>query len=532
MKFGQKVEALLTIALALSVLNAALCQKSKNTIERESNAFSFVVYPPVFNDILVNELETPVQFRALFYLNMVTYNAWSNYHPTAVDLFGRSRYKRPTEEHTLENKNTAILYALLRLYEAAPQSFGGSAGLPAFFKLMNDRGLDPEDRSLNMSTAVGIGNREGMDTARLMRIDGWNDDGSLTSSDTNYAQPFADISGYEPKNTPWRISFPFKWQPVLENNGLGFFFRQEHVVPHIGRSIAFSQNPFEVRRRRVRSPYLRPHATVYNANSADVRNLRGYAEGVFKRSAELTEQQQLYAELFDNKVNAFRTEENPFGTPSIGSSVRFFILGPQLDLSLDEDVIYAAASNIATFDAIVTVWKEKLRHDAIRPTGQTMRLLFGKRKFEVWGGPGRDNTQIAAGDWQPYIRTMPHSEYPSASSCACSAFIEHALAFTGGRDDFAFNLTFAKGSSRFYPGKLPAADVDVSIRTLSKWLHLCGQSRLWAGVHFEPAIEAGVKLCRGIGRSSQQMVERMVGGQPQLTWLKWLPQEVQRFWEQ
>lgn len=26
-------------------------------------------------------------------------------------------------------------------------------------------------------------------------------------------------------------------------------------------------------------------------------------------------------------------------------------------------------------------------------------------------------------EWQPFIRTMPHSEYPSASSCICEVSV-------------------------------------------------------------------------------------------------------------
>ena len=517
------------IIFAISTWTRA--QSGSNTEDRQSQTFSFVVYPSIFDGILVESLETPVQFRALLYLNLANWNAWCNFHPTAVDIFGRSRFKRPKSEHTRENKNIAAFYALLRLYESSPQSFGGPSALPSFRKLMRSRGLDPDDRSFNMTSPIGIGNREGLDTARLMKLDGWNAEGDLTGTHPSYKQPFADYTGYTPRNSPWKIKFPFRWQPFLENNGLGFFFRQEHVVPFAGNAIAFGLTPRQVRRRKVRSPYSNRWASVYNARYRDLHRLKTYARKVFKTSANLTEKERLLAELFDNKVNAFKTKENPLGVPSIAAAVRFFVLGPALNWSLDDDIIYGLAANIASFDAMVTVWKEKVRQDAMRPSGQLMGFLFGREKFEVFGGNNRRNAIIEVHEWQPYIRTMPHSEFPSASACACSALIEHALIVTKGRDLFPYNVTFPAGSSKLYPGEFPSKEVTIPIDRLSEWTQLCGESRLWAGVHFPPSVPAGRRLCKGIGRTSQNVVDNLLAGKPDYTWLSWVGHSTGKWWE-
>ena len=503
-----------------------------DAISRNSNIYISLVFPAIFDSILIENIETPIQFRAFVYFNLVTFNAWSSYHPTAVDIFGRSRFRRPQSEHTSQNKNTAIIYGLLRLYESSPQSFGGPSRLPNFYQLMNSLGLDPNDRSMNMSTPIGIGNRQGLDLAKLLDMDGWNANGLSTATNPTYALPFQDQTGYVAQNPPSMLKFPFKWQPVLETDRKGFFFRQEHVVPQAGFGIAFSQTPSDITGRVAPNLYKNRDAPAGGEEKEDIEKLRNLARGVLKTSAQLTELQRLYAELFDSKVSAFRTKANPSGTPSIASTIRIFILGPQLSMDLDKDVMYGLASNFATFDAVVAVWKEKIRQDAVRPTGQTMQYLFGEdERFEVWGGPGKANAKITAAEWKPYIRTMPHSEYPSASSCACSSFVEHALTFTGGKDDFPFNVTFVKGSSKFHPGQVPENDVSVTINKLSEWARLCGKSRLYAGVHFEPAVEAGEKLCEGIGKKSQEIVDRLVSGKGDFTWLTWLPKDVERFWE-
>lgn len=97
-----------------------------------------------------------------------------------------------------------------------------------------------------MATPIGIGNRNGRDIARLMAVDGWNSEGDASGTPSSYKQPFADVTGYAPKNSPWKISFPFRWQPFLENNGQGFFFRQEHIAPQAGKAIAFGLTPEQV----------------------------------------------------------------------------------------------------------------------------------------------------------------------------------------------------------------------------------------------------------------------------------------------
>ncbi|KAI0563330.1 PAP2/haloperoxidase-like protein [Gracilaria domingensis] len=424
----------------------AVAQQSESTIEREASAAG-IVFARIFDNITIDGLETPVQFRATTYYNFAAWNAWSSYHPTAADIFGRTRFKRPPCEHTFENKNTAVLYSIWRAYEASPQSFGGDSNIPIFRQLMTEMGLDPDNNSTDLTTPIGIGNRAGYDTARMMKIDGWNSDGDLTSTQSNYAQPFLDYTGYAPKNSPWKIRFPFKWQPLLEDNGRGFFFRQENVVPYAGQAIAFGFTREEMNDRKIDSPYVRPDAHAKLATKQDIRKLKSLAKEVLDTSATLTDEQRLLAEFFDNKAKAFRTEENPAGVPSIATALRFLILGPALDLSFDEDIMYGMGAAVATFDSMVAAWKEKRRHDLVRPTGQTMEFLFGNRKVNVWGGPGKGAVQIKAGEWQPLIRTMPHAEFPSGSACTCSTLVEHALANTNQTDEYPFEVTVPKGST-------------------------------------------------------------------------------------
>lgn len=263
----------------------------------------------------------------------------------------------------------------------------------------------------------------------------------------------------------------------------------------------------------------------------DIENLKSLARQVFKTSAELTENQRLFAEFFDNKIASFRSPANPGGIGSIGEAFRSRVLPNALDWTYDDDIVFSLTSAFTSFDAIALAWKEKIRIDAVRPTGQAMTMLFGKRRFRAWGGPGKPPVKITAAEWQPYLRTMPHSEFPSASACLCSALVEHALIVSGGRDNLTHTFTIPEGSSSVYPGRVPGRSVTLTISSLSEWSRLCGESRLWAGVHFEPAVSAGRSLCVGVGRRAHDVVQGMLKGKANENWLKWWPEGAEQFWQ-
>ena len=97
-------------------------------------------------------------------------------------------------------------------------------------------------------------------------------------------------------NTPWNIMYPFKWQPVLETNKLGFFFRQEHVVPQAGRAMMFSLSKKELQKRQAIPMYKNSTVVAGSEEPADIRKLRRFSREVFSKSARLSERQRVIAE--------------------------------------------------------------------------------------------------------------------------------------------------------------------------------------------------------------------------------------------
>lgn len=111
---------------------------------------------------------------------------------------------------------------------------------------------------------------------------------------------------------------------------------------------------------------------------------------------------------------------------------------------------------------------------------------------------------------------MKHSEYPSGSSCICTAYAETLQLLTGEDSTGAFQVGFTipAGSSKTEPGKTPQADMDLFYSTWSEVQEACGQSRLYGGMHFSKAIPAGEELCSGLSSLIVGRAEMLKQGDP------------------
>jgi hypothetical protein len=151
------------------------------------------------------------------------------------------------------------------------------------------------------------------------------------------------------------------------------------------------------------------------------------------------------------------------------------------------------------YNAILLVWRDKVLFNLVRPT-TVVHAVKGETFVESYAGPFQGTQTIAGNDWQPYIRTMPHAEFPSGSSCVCTAFAETLQALSGSDEtNIAVVQEIPAGSSKLEPGLTPAADFTLSFTKWSEIQELCGVSREYGGMHFSEAVPAGEQLCGGVG---------------------------------
>lgn len=62
-------------------------------------------------------------------------------------------------------------------------------------------------------------------------------------------------AGYSPMNDPYRLVFKQRWQPLLEQDGKGYFTNQQHVTPYIGGTARlYGLDVCDIADRRVEDP--------------------------------------------------------------------------------------------------------------------------------------------------------------------------------------------------------------------------------------------------------------------------------------
>jgi hypothetical protein len=332
--------------------------------------------------------------------------------------------------------------------------------------------------------------------------DGWNADGSLSRNHNKI--PYEDWRSdpYEPRNSPWKLSNRKRWQPLLEHNGRGYLSYQEHVTPHIGqtaRSIFFTDDQL----CDLKAP--KPHY-----------DLDEEIELTFARGAALNDDKKMEIELWDSKLTSF-----------LPLAAQWYLRSNPPGATLDDWGFIQIDSVIISgmYESVHVVWREKERYDLVRPPSYA-RDQYKYETIVSWAGPFQGTQTMLGRDWKSYIRTMPHSEYPSGTSCACG-MLEAAMRNWTGYDDVTSHLTpngplvftqfdgtpFPAGSSKTEPGLVPAAPWSTTYASWSDMAARCGQSRLDGGMHFTTAIPAGRNLCYDMGTKIASIFERLNNGQ-------------------
>jgi hypothetical protein len=439
------------------------------------------VVPVIFESVSPTGGDAPLVLRVTTLVTNAWFDAIAPYHPTAV-VVESNLGRRPSSDATQANKNIAILYASYRVLNSLLPRHAED-----WRQMIRDAGLDPDDDRRDLSSPVGIGNRAGAAVVAAREHDGMNqlgDERGRTSSRAAYA----DYLGYRPVNTAYELRDPSRWQPLVVTDGSGVFRVQQFVTPQLRVTRPYSYDDPD----RFRVPPPRKSMLRGRHGSAEYR---AQADQVLAASAALDDRQKMTAELFDNKITG------------LGFAALF--ASQSHGLSLDEFVHYDFLTNLAAFDTAIAVWNEKHRYDAVRPIS-AIRHIYGDRPVRAWGGPGRGTIDdLPASRWTSYIQTADHPEYPSGSASFCAAHAQASRRFLGS-DSLGWTVPTPKGSSRIEPGITPARDITLGWATWTDFARDCGSSRLWAGVHFRAAIDAGSELGRHIGDVAYAFVRRHI----------------------
>lgn len=359
---------------------------------------------------------------------------------------------------------------------------------------MTDLGLDPDDEREDTRSPIGIGNVAGRRVVESRLRDGMNQTGD-EGGRRYHPQPYADYLGYRPVNSAYEISDASRWQPALGPHlrrlgdgpsDYGAYIVQQFVTPQWG--VTRPEAIGDPARFRVPPP---------RAGDPGTPAYRRQVDEVLAASAALTDEQKLIAETFDSKF--------------LGIGRPVFAAAEHHGLDLDGWVQLGMCASTAAFDAGVVVWKEKRRHDAVRPF-TAVRHVYGDRPVTAWGGPGQGTVRdLPASQWKSYLNVGDHPEYPSASTTLCAAQAQAARRYLGS-DGLGYARTVARGASLVEPGVVPARDTELRWDTWTEATRDCGLSRLWGGVHFRAAIETSRELGPAIGDLAYEFVRRHITG--------------------
>merc|ERR1711879_464613 len=390
--------------------------------------------------------------------------------------------RRPNEEHTMRNKNTAIIYAWYRvMLGAMPQM------KERIIQMIEDIGFDPYDNTENTYTPIGIGNTVGNNIVQWSYSDGINQLGDFNGQKYN-RKSFKNTIDYKPINTAEELNDPSRWQPSIESDGKGRFFSQMFITPHFGKAKPYTfEDPDTYK--------VAPHGRRLR-NTRDRRIYKQTTDEVLEYSAALTDEQKIKTQFFEDKV------------VSVLMAIGYTAMSR--GLGIDGFTVLSLLTDIALWDTLIVVWNEKIRWDAVRPW-TALKYLYGNKALTAWGGPYNGTVNdIPADQWMSYLPSPDHPEYPSATAGLCYTFASAMRTYLGD-DNLDWTVTLPKGSSRIEPGSVPAQDIVTTYDTFSDFAYECGQSRLWAGVHYQDAVDNIKVVATKIGKDAAKYMETLAG---------------------
>ncbi|MCY4540130.1 MAG: vanadium-dependent haloperoxidase [Chloroflexi bacterium] len=427
------------------------------------------LYPIIIMDVSPSLGDATLINRINMVVSLGMMDAAAPYHETAVGMYTRIP-RQPENEVTERNINIAMLHAAYQtLLGLLPQR------APVWRDMLRDYGLNPDDESGDESTPVGIGNLAGRGAVAGRLRDGMNQLGN-----------YQDNTGYMPVNSAYVLRDPSRWQPSVRLQGVGVYTVQHFVTPQLANTEPVGA--FDPREFRVAPPTA--------SDPEDWDAYKAQADAVLEVSANLSDEQKLKAELFNNKIL------------SLGLSFRH--LAQENNWSPADTARGYFLKTAAAMDGSIVTWQEKARYDAVRPFS-AIRHIYGDEPVTAWGGPGAGTLEIPASQWRSYLPEADHPEYPSGSTCGCYAQAQAVRRFTGS-DDLNWTIAFPAGSSRVEPGITPAQDLALSFATWTDFARNCGQARVWAGVHFQAAVEASAALCGDFGDLAYEYLRELMDG--------------------
>lgn len=481
--------------------------------------------------------------RSLFILSNAMYDAWAAYDTVANGLQFGGDLRRPTSEHTLANKETAVSYAAYRVLLDQFPAYEANTG--AFTRLLNEFGLTPSD-SDDTSTPTGIGNVVAQAILEDRQEDGSNEGGNYAQvTSETYPDLYAPVNSADPSTgkVPGGANFDRnRWQPLRVPNGTLLdsdgnpvaddtdattFSDQVFLTPHWGAVMPFSLTSGS--QFRPQAPPLAGSDESYTDQLGNVMtNDEAYnvqLDEILEISADLTDTHKVIAEYW---ADGPRSETPPGHWHALAQGICF-----RDHHSIDDDAKLYLALSGAIFDTSIAVWEAKRFYDFVRPIS-AIREKYAGQMVEAWGGPNKGTQTIDGADWRPYqsltFVTPGFAEYPSGHSGFSAASAEVLTLFSGSNAFYdgqtvLFNEDFnadgvadllgqhvvGKGKNSFESS--PSSVITLRWDTFQDAADEAGFSRRYGGIHFQDGDLSARKMGKEIGQQAFELAEMYWNGE-------------------
>lgn len=423
-----------------------------------------------------------VTSRFLGLIFTAVFDAWSRYDQNALPVYLSGIPRRPSNEHTLKNKEIAVSHAAFR---AMSEYYFSDKKL--FSDFMREHGYDPDNTSLDPNTPEGIGNLAAKAVIESRKGDGANQYGEEKGSD---GIPYFDYTGYEPVNSVDENIDINRWQPKYFSDGNGGKFAPKCLTPFWDKV-----KPIGLKS----GDQFRPAPPPLLGSAQLEREIKEVVE----MQANLTDKQKALVEFM---------RDGPHSVQQAGHWLTFALNVSKRDHhGLDQDVTMLFYNQAVAMDAFIASWDSKMYYDFARPYA-LVHEYYNDKFITGWAGPEKGMVKMKGQEWRPYSPDVflcpPFPSYTSGHSTISGACGE-ALKLWTGSDHFGERV-------KWIPGILTEPDnagkeLTLVFPTFTETANMAGISRVLGGYHIQADNIEGLELGRKVAHEVWKFYQQHMG---------------------
>ena len=358
-------------------------------------------------------------------------------------------------------------------------------------------GLNPYDTNMDPTTSIGLGNIVGYRATKWMR------ENDMLHVD----EDFVDIDMLQKIQDQHHTPTWHQWKPEFTGSGRfqgirpGIVTMQTFVTPSMGTFSFLYDNEKDFIDLGLEDAIMK----LDTSDEAYLTRTKRFMDV----QRNLNWETNALAEMANNKITG-----SVFLIKAFVKLLKTLVSKEDFNRYYDD---FSMVTSACEYAAVHAGWRHKRTYYAGRP--HTVVKNLAKRNVEF------KNAYPEAENFIPYIPPGDHPEYPSGSAIIYTAFAQSGdnwfrdvLNFENASDNTG-PLEFTVPKDGFYwTDAKPEMDIKLKFNNLTDWIDHLTIARVYAGVHFHEAGEAGINLGRKVGDACTRMYNRMREGDMRATY--------------